>query len=100
VIGGSRITGRSLLRTHTSSLASRLRFAELSGFSEDQTMVGVRRKAALRQLALQERNSSWQYFSHLASFLFGRTITPNDDTKGAHARRCDELQDLAGDTFE
>jgi len=62
-------------------------FAELSAFQAGQTMVGVRRNGSAKAAEpYKSEFVSGNYFSTFGILPYlGRTITPNDDTKGAPA---------------
>ena len=62
-------------------------FAELAAFQAGQTMIGVRRNGSNKPSEpYQSEFVSGNYFSTFGILpYFGRTITPNDDRKGAPA---------------
>ena len=62
-------------------------FAELAAFQSGQTMIGVRRNGSNKPSEpYQSEFVSGNYFSTFGILpYFGRTITPNDDRKGAPA---------------
>ena len=77
-------------------------FAELAAFQAGQDMIGVRRNGSNKPSEpFQSEYVSGNYFSTFGILpYFGRTITPNDDRKGAPAVAMMSFQDLAGKVWQ